>query len=316
MKLLVTVRWDKQQLESISAAFPQVEFVTALTTADMAREIADAEAVFGRIDREAFLAAKKLRWIQSQGAGVETLAEIPELAESDVVVTNTRGAHAATIAEHTLGMLVALARGFQSLFKAQEQHIWLRPLEKPSVGLTGLTLGVIGLGNIGRAIARRGWAFDMNVIAVDANEVPRPEYVSEVRRLDGLTDLLRRSDAVVVSAPFTPETSGMLGPEQLALLKPSAYLLVVSRGGIVDEHALVVMLKEGRLAGAGLDVQSQEPLPPESELWDAPSIIITPHCSGQSRQTTAMATAIFRDNLTRYLAGQPLTNLVDLRRGY
>jgi phosphoglycerate dehydrogenase-like enzyme len=316
MKLLITVNWNRKALERMAAEFPAVEFVTATADEAMVSEIADAEIVFGRITREAFVSARQLRWIQCQGAGVETMAEIPEIAESGVIVTNTRGAHARTIAEHAFGMLIALARGFRSLFKAQEAGVWKRPLDAPMVGLSGLTMGVIGLGNIGRAIARRAHAFEMTVIAVDAEDVPRPEYVAEVRRLDGLPDLLDAADVVVVSAPYTPVTARMLDGERLRLLKPTAYLIVVSRGGIVDEEALAVMLREGKLAGAGVDVTDVEPLPSDSPLWSAPNLILTPHCSGQSRQTTETALAILRENLARYLAGEPLQNLVDIRRGY
>jgi phosphoglycerate dehydrogenase-like enzyme len=316
MKILVTAPWSGQQVQELQTAFPEIEFVVAKTPEAMLAAAAEAEVVLGRISREDFLAAKKLRWIQSTGAGVEWLHEIPELAESDVIVTNTRGAHAVTIAEHTFGMLVCLARGFVSLFRAQQRRTWLRPPEQPPVGLSGLTMGIIGLGQIGRAIAERAHAFGMRVIAVDAHEAPRPAYISDFWLLEGLPELLRRADVVVVATPYTPETEGMLGLEQLSLMKPSAYLLVVSRGGIVDETALVKLLQEERLAGAGLDVQAVEPVPEDSPLWDAPNLIITPHCSGMSKQTTAMVVGICRDNLTRYLNQEWLTNLVDKQRGY
>ena len=172
------------------------------------------------------------------------------------------------------------------------------------------------MGNIGRAIAKRGHGFEMNVIGVDINEVPKPDFVAELSLLDGLDDLMRRSDVVAVAAPITPETAGMLGPEQLRLMKQTAYLIVVSRGGIIDEDTLMQMLNDGQLAGAGLDVTAIEPLPQDSPLWDTPNLLITPHCSGGSTQTAAAGKAIFYDNLRRYLAKEPLTNLVDLKRGF
>ena len=303
-------------MEEAQQAFPQIQFVAAGDEDDILREIVDAEIVFGGISREAFLAAKQLKWIQNPGAGVEGLARIPELAESDVTITNTRGAHAATIAEHTFGFLLSLTRQLPQLLQAQREHNWARRIEGPQVGLTGLTLGVVGMGNIGHAIAKRGHAFDMNVIGVDVNEVPKPDFVDELNLLDGLDDLMRRSDVVAVAAPITPETAGMVGPEQLRLLKPTAYLLVMSRGGIIDEDTLVQMLNEGQLAGAGLDVMATEPLPEDSPLWDTPNLLLTPHCSGRSSYTSAAGKTIFYDNLRRYLAKEPLTNLVDLKRGY
>ncbi len=316
MKLLIAMPWSQQQIEGAQRTFPQVQFTTAADQDDILREIVDAEIIFGGISREAFLAAKQLKWIQNPGAGVERLARIPEIAESDVTVTNTRGAHAATIAEHTFGLLISLTRQLPRLLQAQREHDWLRQFDGPQVGLTGLTLGVVGMGNIGRAIAKRGHAFDMNVIGVDVNEVPKPDFVAELRLLEGLDDLMRRSDVVAVAAPITPETAGMLGPEQLRLLKPTAYLLVVSRGGIIDEDTLIQMLNDGQLAGAGLDVMATEPLPQDSPLWDTPNLLLTPHCSGRSSYTSAAGRAIFYENLRRYLAKEPLTNLVDMERGY
>src|SRR5262245_40254563 len=225
MKILVTAPWSEQQLRELQAAFPKIEFVVAKTPEAMMAAAAEAEVVFGRIGREPLQAAKKLRWIQSSSAGVEWMREVPELAETEIIVTNTRGAHAVTIAEHTFGMLIYLARNFDSLVKAQQRRVWLPPLERRPVGLLGLTMGVIGLGQIGRAIAERAHAFGMNLIAVDAHEVPRPEYISDFWLLEGLPELLRRSDVVVVATPYTPQTQGMLGPEKLALMMPSAYLL-------------------------------------------------------------------------------------------
>lgn len=316
MKVLITTPRPERYLPGLGTGFPGIEFVVARTPEEEVAGARDAEVVFGHLCRAAYLAARRLRWIQCHGAGVEWLARIPELADSAVLVTNTRGAHAATIAEHTFGLLIALARGFPSLFAAQGRRVWTRPLERPAVGLAGLTLGVIGLGNIGRAIAARAHAFAMPVVAVDAHDVPRPEHVADLRTLEGVPELLRRSDAVVVTAPLTPQTRGLLGATQFALMKQSAYLLAVSRGGVVDEGALATALRAGGLAGAALDVQEHEPVPPESDLWDVPNLILTPHCSGESRQTTAAELAIFRENLARYGAGQPLTNLVDKGRGY
>ena len=316
MKLLIIGSWDQNRFAGVKEAFPQVEFTAASNRDEILREISDAEVVFGGITREAFLAAKRLKWIQNTGAGVDRLAPIAELAESDVIVTNTRGAHAATIAEHAFGLLISLTRNLPQIFQAQQDHDWNVRFDNPMVGLSGMTLGMVGLGNIGRAIAKRGHAFDMDVIAIDAHAVPKPDYVTELRISDGLDDLLRRSDVVAVTTPRTPNTAGLLGEQQLGLMKPTSYLLVVSRGGIVDEDALARMLSDGRLAGAGLDVTATEPLPENSPLWDTPNLLITPHCSGGSAFTSANVIAIFRENLRRYLAGEPLTNLVDLKLGY
>jgi phosphoglycerate dehydrogenase-like enzyme len=317
MKVLITNVYGHRYIGDWQKEFPQVEFITGETPAEIQQRAAEAEVAFGHVSRELFLAAPKLRWIQSGSAGVEWMQHVPELRDSDVLVTNMRGAHATTIAEHAFGMLVFLARNFAELYEAQKEKVWL-PLHRlrPSVGLVGMTMGIIGLGQIGRAIASRAHAFEMTVIAVDAHPVAKPAYVAEVGLLDGLDDLMRRSDVVVVAAPITPATRGMVGAEQLRLMKPTAYLLVMSRGGIIDEPTLVDMLRTGQLAGAGLDVTAVEPLPPENDLWSAPNVIISPHCSPSSAQTGANVVAIMKDNLRRYLAGEPLNNLVDKKLGY
>lgn len=316
MKLLITTHWVQSYLKDWEREFPQVQFVGGSTPEEILAAAADAEVAFGPVNEELFHAAKKLRWIQSGSAGVEWMGSAPSLRESDVMVTNTRGAHATTIAEHTLGMLIFLARRFDELYEAQKRHEWIRGQGAPRVGLVGMTMGIIGLGQLGRAIAKRAHAFEMNIIAVDVNEVPKPDYVSEVGRLDGMADLMQRSDVVVVATPITEETRGMIGPDLLRMMKPSAYLLVISRGGIIHEPTLAEMLRNGQLAGAGLDVTAVEPLPADNELWDCPNIIITPHNSPSSAQTHANVMSIMKDNLRRYLAGQPLTNLVDKKLGY
>ncbi|MFN8440947.1 MAG: D-2-hydroxyacid dehydrogenase [Caldilineaceae bacterium] len=317
MKLLVTTNYMNLQAQELAKEFPQVQFVMATTPEALLQEIVDADAAVGYVGQEAFLAAQKLRWIQSASAGVEWMRNAPALIESDVTVTNMKGAHASTIAEHAFGMLVFLARKFALLYEKQKAHEWV-PFGQgiEYFGLAGLTMGVVGLGQIGRAIAKRAYAFDMEVLAVDLHPVEKPDYVAELGLLDKLPDLMRRADVVAIATPITPETRGMITPELLRSMKSSAYLLVMSRGGIVDEPTLVQMLQEGKLAGAGLDVTAVEPLPQDNPLWDAPNVIITPHCSPTSSQTAGNTKAILRENLKRFLAGESLLNVVDKKLGY
>ena len=320
MKIVIAGRADAGDVEALRAAHPGVEFQVVKheghgNSQAVLAALPEADALYiHTVTPEMHRAATRLRWVQSQGAGVEWLAEAPEFAASEVVLTNTRGAHAATIAEHAFGLLLSLTRCLPELREAQVAHGWRKP-SRP-VGLSGLTFGVIGLGNIGRAIAQRAAGFDMRVIAVDANDVPVPAGVARVDRLDGLEALLRESDVVAVSVPHTPETRGLLNGDRLARLKPSAYLLVVSRGGIVDEAALAAALRAGRLAGAGLDVTEEEPLSSGSPLWDVPNLLLTPHCSGASVQTRAAAWRIFEQNVGRFVRGEPLENVVEKGRGY
>jgi phosphoglycerate dehydrogenase-like enzyme len=316
LKLVLTPGWYADRVSELTSEFPQLDVVSPASHEDFAREMVDADILFGWLGREQFVAARKLRWLQSGGAGVEWLARIPEVAGSGVAITNTRGAHAATIAEHTFAMLLALTRCTNGLWEMQQQHRWATPPGARPVGISGLTFGVIGLGNIGRAIAKRAAAFDTHVLAVDMFPGAKPDYVAELWGLPGLPRLLAESDIVVVATPLTAETTGMLGADRLALMKPTAYLAVISRGGIVDEPALAGALRSGKLAGACLDVTGQEPLPEDSELWTTPNLLLSPHTSGASRQTDALVWSIFVANLRRFLAGQPLENLVDIGRGF
>jgi phosphoglycerate dehydrogenase-like enzyme len=316
MKVLITAPYVHNYLGEWQREFPQVEFLTGQTPAEILAAAAEAEVAFGPVNQDLLRAAPKLRWIQSGSAGVEWMQAVPDLRETEILVTNTRGAHATTIAEHTFGMLIFLARNFAQLYENQKEHVWDPKRMRGCYGLVGMTMGIIGLGQIGRAIAKRAHAFEMKVIAVDAHPVQQPDYVAELRLLDGLDDLLERSDVVVIAIPITPETRGMIGRAQLQKLKQDAFLMVMSRGGIVDEATVAAMLREGKLAGAGFDVTAVEPLPTEHELWSAPNVFITPHCSPASEQTRANVTTIMKDNLRRYLAGEPLTNLVDKRLGY
>lgn len=317
MKVLVASGWlNDGYIDGWKADFPEVEFVSGNSEAELMAAAADVEVALGAVSENVVKSAPNLKWVQSGSAGVEWLRSAPSLLDSDVLVTNTRGAHASTIAEHTFGMLVFLARRFDETYAAQQRHEWLSGATAPRTGLVGMTMGIIGLGQIGRAIAKRAYAFDMDVIAVDVNQVPQPDYVREVRLLDGLPDLMRKSDVVVIAIPITDETRGMITPQLLKLMKRSAYLLVMSRGGIIHEPTLAQMLRDGELAGAGLDVTAVEPLPADNELWDCPNIIITPHNSPTSEQTRGNVMAIIKENLRRYLAGQPLNNLVDKEAGY
>lgn len=314
--LLAPVRAGMFRFDEITRSFPGVRFALAEEPSAVLREIGDAEVVFGHLTREQFAAARRLRWVQSQGAGVDWLFSIPEIASSDVLVTNTRGAQADTIAEHAFGLLVALARGFSGLFEDQRQRLWRRPLPRPAVGLEGLTMAVLGFGAIGRAIGERAVAFKMKVLACDVARSDLPPYVSRFVAVSRLRQMLGEADVLAVTVPFTEETRGMIGAAELALMKPTAYLLALSRGGIVHETALIEALSSGRLAGAGLDVQEQKPVPPESPLWDTPNLLLTPHCSGESAQTVDKTLRMFADNLRRWLAGDPLACVVDKRKGY
>lgn len=315
--LLTDPRSTPERVAALREAHPEVEFVVAERRDAVGVAVADADAVFGSLTKDEFSAAKRLRWVQSPGAGVEWVAKIPAIIESDVVITNTRGAHAATIAEHTFALLLSLTRRLRDFAAFQEREEWGRgQINDRMVGIKGLTMGIVGFGNIGRAIARRASAFEMGVLAVDAQRVPGNDGVAEVWPLDQLPDLCRQSDVLVIVVPSTPETRNMIGAEQISQMKRGSYLLAMSRGGIVNEIALRDALESGQLAGAGLDVTAVEPLPPGDPLWRAPNLVITPHNSPASQLTTDLMWSILSDNIGRFLRGEQLVNVVDKQRGY
>jgi phosphoglycerate dehydrogenase-like enzyme len=316
MKMLVTtaLQRDPQRFAELERRHG-IQILVPNRGDPMAPLLGDVDAVYGQLTADDFPSAKKLRWVQSPSAGVEWMWRVPGLQESDIAVTNMRGAHAATIAEHTFAMLLAQTRALLGFEQHQRDHHWGRG-ELTMSGLKGLTMGIIGFGNIGRAIARRATGFEMRVLAVDAEVVPADEGVEEVWPLSRLNDMCKEADVLVVSAPMTPNTRSMVGTEQIRQMKRGSYILQMSRGGIVNEAALVDALEEGHIAGGGLDVTATEPLPVGDPLWTAPNLIITPHSSASSKLTSDLVWSILSDNIGRFVRGEPLMNLVDKQRGW
>ncbi len=305
------------QVERLQRLFPHHTFVNAVTEPQAFDEIRDADVVFSSVVTPAlFNAAGRLRWIHSPAAGVGRLL-FPELVRSDVVLTNSSGLHAVPIAEHVFGLAIALARKFHVAMRRQIAHLWAKD-EIGQVGvLRGHTLGIVGLGAIGTAVARLGTAFGMRVVGLRRREdAPPPEGVEKVYGAGHLADLLAESDYVVVSAPLTRETAGLIGAREVRLMKPTAFLINISRGKLIREAELAEELRRGTIAGAGLDVFEHEPLDPNSPLWDLPNVIITPHTSGFFEGYWEADADLFADNLRRYDAGQPLFNVVDKTAGY
>ena len=299
------------------ANIPGLEIVRAKDQAEALDLAADAEVYYGMPSAEIVAAAPNLRWIQSSSAGVEYIAKIPAIIASDVVVTNTRGAHGPSIGEHVFALLLAMTRALPTCLDQQRARLWDRKqLYRTCREIRGMTMGILGFGALGRGIAQRALGFEMTLLAVDAQAVDGAPFLDEVWPSGRLPDLLERSDVVVVSAPLTAETTHLLDAAALARMRPDSYLIVVSRGGIVVEDALAEALTNNRLAGAALDVTEAEPLPADSPLWDAPNLLITPHTAGASAAKERRCVEILRDNLERYVAGDPLLNVVDKRLGY
>jgi len=312
MKILVYFKMAEEYYQLIRDAAQGHQVVIAEEVEEAAREATDAEIVYGLCPPEVFARAKKLKWFQSQSAGLDHVL-FPEIVESNVVVTNASGLYASQAADHAFALLLGLARGINRFSENRLTRTWKHQqlLETP-----GWTLGIVGMGGFGQNMAKRGKGFDMRVIAVDAYRREKPDYVDELWGMELLDDLLRVSDAVMVACPLTPETRHLLNAGKLALMKPTAYLINVARGGIVDEAALVRALRERRIAGAGMDVYEVEPLPQDNPLWDLDNVILTPHVAGSSQHRPRLTVEFFCDNLRRYFRGEPLRNVVDKRKGF
>jgi phosphoglycerate dehydrogenase-like enzyme len=272
----------------------------------------------GWLNRDLFLGAPKLKWIQSPSSGVNMYLDIPELASGDVLLTSASGTHAAAVAESAMGMILAVTRGIRPSILDQANKVWNPGAIRPTLSeLTGSTVGIVGLGAIGRAFAQRAKAFDTRVIAVDLNPAATSPHVDQVGGLDQLDWLLAESDFVVVLVPFTAQTENMIGAAQLAKMKPTALLVPMSRGGIVDQEALVAALKSGQIAGVASDVFRPEPLPADSELWTLPNALIAPHIAGGTQHEGKYVLEIFTENLGRFLRNErPLRNHVNKQAGF
>lgn len=284
--------------------------VTVLPSRDALPALAaEAEVIAGGLPSALIPKSPHLRWLHSWAAGVDVT---PEILASDATFTSSKGNGAIPLAEHVILLMLMLSRSTPDLLDAQREKRWAKIVHGE---LTGQTLGIIGLGNCGQDLARKAKAFHMHTIGVRRTATPCPD-VDEVLPLDRLHDLLARSDWVAMTAPITAESRHMLGEAEFRAMKPSAYYVCVSRGATADPDALLRALREGWIAGAGLDAHAVEPLPSDSPFWDAPNTIVTPHYGATSRLTYRRGADIFLANLRRYLAGEPLTNLVDREAGY
>jgi D-3-phosphoglycerate dehydrogenase len=300
-----------EMLALVRAAAPGAT-VVEVTKDRLPAELADAEVFYGYHSPEVFAHAPRLKWIQSSAAGLDKVL-VPELVSRGLMITNASGIHAAAVAECAWALTLSIGRCLHTFMRQQQAHEWKWG---PLYDMLGGTAGVIGLGGIGRQYARVARAFDMTVIAVDPHVREKPDTIAELWAMDRLPDLLRQSDVVLVSCPYTRETHYLINRDRLALMKSTAIIVNIARGGIIDESALIDALKAGKLAGAGLDVTETEPLPADSPLWDTPNLVISPHCGGISSHRVRKLIEFFCENLRRYQAAQPLLNLVDQRKGY
>jgi len=306
--------------ERIRARWPEMRVVHLPRYDRILDELQDTDIFVGfSLRPEQFALTRKLKWLHSTAAGVGQLM-YPELRKSGIEVTNASGVHSIPMAEHILGTLIALARRFPDCFRYQQQARWaqqelwnapVRPRE-----LRGQILLFIGFGAIGREVAKIIQPLGMRVWAVTRSGRAEEGLAEQVFPASKLDEALAQADFLVLAAPETPETRKMIGAREFALMKPSAYFLNVSRGVLVDEPALICALEQHKIAGAALDVASQEPLPPENPLWKLDNAFITPHMSAASEHLWERQTDLLMENLERWFAGDELLNRVDLNRGY
>jgi phosphoglycerate dehydrogenase-like enzyme len=298
----------------LRAALPRHEIVVWHREEDLRAGLPDVEALVAfRPPRGIWAPARSLRFIQMMGAGVDALLPAPDLPPG-VQIANARGIHGAQMSEFALAMIFALAKKLPRALEQQRGHLWKFYVVEP---VAGKTLGILGLGAIGEAIAVKARGLGMRVIGTQRKPKPA-DGVDLVLGPDAasMERVMRESDYVVVLFPLTPETRGSIGARELAWLRPSAYLINLARGGIVDEHALAEALRAGRLAGMASDVFEQEPLGAESPLWEAPNAILTPHVAGMAVDYMARLCEIAVENVGRLERGEPLRNPVDRERGY
>lgn len=299
----------RQEAPNVRLVFPEQEQLLA--------EVADADAIIGNITREQVLAAKNLKWVQVNSAGVERYVAIPELRSSPATLTNMKIVQGIEIADHAFALLLGLTRRIDVAVANRATETWggLNAYGRP-IELHGKTAVVIGVGGIGIQIAVRAKAFGMTVIGVDPNDIPYMPYLDRTVPPDRLDTVLPEADVVFISAPHTPATDKMIGAAQFALMKRGVWFIAVSRGKIYDNGALVEALKSGHVAGAGLDVTEIEPLPKGHALWTTGRVIITPHIAGRSDGDAGRYHEIYLENLIRFSRGERLRHIVDKEKGY
>ncbi|MDB4976663.1 MAG: D-isomer specific 2-hydroxyacid dehydrogenase NAD-binding protein [Myxococcaceae bacterium] len=317
IEVALNVDLGQAQVEQIRAAFPHARLATKADLEQHPERFLRAEVLFTRqMDPRKLAELPKLRWIQSYGAGVEWLLVESVVTRDELIVTNARGIHAEPIAEHVFGLMLALARRLDGSILQQQQRDWNPSALTGSLRtLEGSTLGILGLGAIGRRLASVGKAFGMRVLGTRHSGKPTP-HVDETYGPDGLLRVMAASEWIVNALPFTPQTRKLIGRAAFAEVRPDAVFVNIGRGASVDTEALLHVLQSKKLGGALLDVTDPEPLPREHPLWTLPNVIITPHYAGAHPGYNERVTAIFIENLRRYLSQQPLTNLVDKRAGY
>src|SRR6266481_1027577 len=310
---LVPSLTPEQDAEILAAAGDDSLLVVAKTPDRQREEIVDADVLFGRVSPEIFAEARQLRYYHCLGAGVDSILT-PELVASDVILASEKGEVGIHLAKHAFALLLALTRGLHTAIRTPDYSL-REPIRREQRELYELTMGVVGFGGTGRAVARRALGFGMRVLAVDIEDVAPEPGVEAIWKPDRLGDLLGASDAVVICLPLTKATHHLFTRDLFRKMKRTGYLINVTRGAIVYGDDLLKALDEEMIGGAGLDVTDPEPLPAGHRLWNHPRAIVTPHTAGGSPRRAGRVIETFCENLRRMRSGQPLVALIDKRKG-
>lgn len=305
--------FSEEHVQSIRRVAPTATIVRS-SPERVTQEIQQADIAVGWLRMEGLEVARRLKWIHLPDAGADIVMETPFIQERGIVVTNSSGAFGVPISEHVLAMMLAFARRMRTFDRAQTSKEWRKGL--PVDELFEKRVGILGLGDIGTEVARRCHAFGMRVVAMKRRPGQKPPFVDELYGPDGIDRVVATSDFLVVSLPGTAETTGLLSRERLCMMRPGSYLFNIGRGKVVEEEAMIDLLRSGHLAGAGLDVFVTEPLPPDNPLWEMENVIVTPHTSGTHPRHAERTAAIFCRNLERFQRSEPLENVLDLDLGY
>ncbi|MCC7237130.1 MAG: D-2-hydroxyacid dehydrogenase [Bryobacterales bacterium] len=321
LKIVTMYKFDPTELDRIAAASAvPVEIRICGTADEFRRELRDAEAVYGGVRGADLDFAPKLKWLQSGGAGME--GTDPKVLQSALTITNYARTFAPGISETAIGLLLALSRGIVKYYLPQFYlKKTMAPVGTPKsahhVELVGRTMGIVGMGGIGSAIARRAYyGLDMRIVATDAKPMPKPDYVAELHDPSYFSKMVPQVDVLVCAAPHTKLTERMFNEQIFRSMKKTAYFIAMSRGKLFDENALVRALKEGWIAGAGLDVFPTEPVPPGHPIFECDNVIMSAHTSGWSPDRQVRLIDLYAENVRRYTSGLPLINVVDKEKGY
>ena len=297
--------------ERLSEAVPEADIVLAESSEAAQRAIANADAAYGTLPAEILRYATRLRWLQAPQAAPPAGYYHPALIAHPVIVTNLRGIFADRIPAHVLAYMLAFARGLHVYLRRQREHCWDRENPAPVIHLSAATVLIVGVGSIGAETARLCAAFGMRVIGTDPRTTQPPPGVSELYSPDHLDRLLPLADFVVATVPHTPKTEGLFNSARFSAMKRSAFFINIGRGMTTRLDDLDRALRQGAIAGAGLDVYEIEPLPAAHPLWDAPNALLTPHVAADGPDLESARQAVIVENARRFAEGRPLMNVVD-----